>query len=101
LEGAISIRGQWLTPGKLGDLGRGRDELPLEASEPTKAVRLGGEPFEEPIVMWWNFVGRSQEEIESAYSYWQAQDDRFGTVVSSLPRIPAKPPFWLQPPTNG
>ena len=27
---------------------------------------LGGEPFEEEIVMWWNFVGRSQEEIEQA-----------------------------------
>ena len=98
LEGAVSIHGQWLPPGKLGYLGRGRDELTLEVSEPTKVMLLGGEPFEEPIVMWWNFVGRSREEIETAYSSWQAQDDRFGRVTSALPLIPAKPPFWLQPP---
>ena len=40
---------------------------------------LGGEPFEEEIVMWWNFVGRSQEEIEEARADWMA-GARFGEV---------------------
>ena len=68
----------------------GRRHLPFPAGE-------GGEPLEEQIVMWWNFVGRSREEISAAYDAWQAQDDRFGRVRSALPRIPAPPPYWSQP----
>ena len=33
---------------------------------------LGGEPFEDDIVMWWNFVGRSHEEIVEAREAWEA-----------------------------
>jgi redox-sensitive bicupin YhaK (pirin superfamily) len=101
LEGAVGIHGQSLPPGRLGYLGRGRGELTLDVREPTRAILLGGEPFEEPIVMWWNFVGRNREEIEAAYASWQAQDDRFGKVASSLPRIPGKAPFWQQLSGNG
>jgi redox-sensitive bicupin YhaK (pirin superfamily) len=97
LEGGVGIDGRPLVPGKLGYLGRGRSELHLDVRGPTKAVLLGGEPFEEPIMMWWNFVARSREEIEAAYASWSAQDDRFGTVRSSLPRIPAQAPHWQQP----
>lgn len=96
LEGGVGIHGKPLLPGALGYLGRGRDELRLDVREPTRAVLLGGEPFEEPIVMWWNFVARSREEIDAAYASWQAQDGRFGRVTSSLPRIPASAPFWQQ-----
>jgi redox-sensitive bicupin YhaK (pirin superfamily) len=95
LEGAVGIDEKPLVPGHLGYLGRGRTELHLDVREPTTALLLGGEPFEEPIVMWWNFVGRTREELEAAYTSWQAQDDRFGTVRSSLPRIPARSPYWL------
>jgi hypothetical protein len=28
---------------------------------------IGGEPFDEPIVMWWNFVARTRDEVEAAY----------------------------------
>ena len=96
LEGAVGIDGKPLVPGRLGYLGRGRSELHLDVREPTKALLLGGEPFEEPILMWWNFVGRSREELEAAYTSWEAQDDRFGTVASSLPRIPAQAPYWTR-----
>lgn len=96
MEGAVGIRGQQLPPGKLGYLGRGRDELHLDVREPTRAVLLGGEPFEEPIMMWWNFVGRNQDEIDQAYASWARQDDRFGRVRSTLPLIPAKAPYWHQ-----
>src|SRR4051794_30776701 len=80
LDGALGIDSQPLAPGKLGYLGRGRDELTLGVGEPTHAVMLGGAPFQEPIVMWWNFVGRSRAEIDAAYASWSAQDDRFGPV---------------------
>jgi quercetin 2,3-dioxygenase len=94
LEGALGIDGQRLPPGKLGYLGQGRDELRLEVREPTQALLLGGEPFADPIVMWWNFVARSREEIDAAYTSWERQDDRFGRLDSPLPRIPATPPWW-------
>jgi redox-sensitive bicupin YhaK (pirin superfamily) len=94
LDGAVGIDGAPLFPGTLGYLGRGRDEVGLDVREPTRVVLLGGEPFEEPIVMWWNFVGRTRAEIDDAYTSWALQDDRFGRVRSPLPLIPAKAPFW-------
>jgi hypothetical protein len=101
LKGAVGVDTKPLPPGKLGYLGRGRDELHLDVREPTRAVLLGGEPFEEPIVMWWNFVGRTREEIDAAYASWARQDDRFGRVHSSLPLIPAKAPYWHQEQSRG
>jgi len=98
LQGAVGIDGKPLPPGKLGYLGRGRDELRLEVREPTRAVLLGGEPFDEPILMWWNFVGRTRDEIDDAYASWARQDDRFGHVPSALPLIPANAPFWHDSP---
>lgn len=99
LEGALLVHGsagaQRLDPGHLGYLGEGRDELTLDVGERTRAMLIGGEPFEEPLVMWWNFVARTRDEIEAAYLGWQAEEERFGRVASPLPRIPAKAPFWL------
>jgi hypothetical protein len=53
---------------------------------------LGGEPFEDDIVMWWNFVGRSHDEIAEARDAWEAGTERFGHVVGhGDERIPAPP----------
>ena len=93
LEGALAIGGQPLVPGRLGYLGRGRDELGLSVAGQTRAMLIGGLPFDEPIVMWWNFVARTRDEVDAAYASWAAQDDRFGRVHSALPRIPTPPPF--------
>jgi hypothetical protein len=59
---------------------------------------IGGAPFGEPIVMWWNFVGRTHEEVVTYREAWQAQlangyeDGRFGIPVGDeLAPIPAPP----------
>ncbi|WP_345752247.1 pirin family protein [Microbacterium rhizophilus] len=53
---------------------------------------LGGEPFDEDLVMWWNFVGRDHDEIVAAREAWEAGSERFGHVVShGAERIPAPP----------
>jgi redox-sensitive bicupin YhaK (pirin superfamily) len=100
LRGGVALDDQLIGPGRLAYLGQGRDELALDAAEPTRVVLLGGEPMGEAITMWWNFVGRSRDEIDSAYQSWQRQDDRFGRVASALPRIPAPPPYWQQAPSG-
>ncbi len=94
LRGAVGVAGTLVPPGRLAYLGTGRDELPLDAPEPARALLLGGEPFGEQVLMWWNFVARTREELDAAYASWAAGDERFGRVRSALPRIPAPPPYW-------
>ena len=55
-----------LAPGPLLYLGLGRPELALRAEQPARLLLIGGEPFEEHLVMWWNFVGRDHDDIVAA-----------------------------------
>jgi hypothetical protein len=98
LAGAVRVDDTVVEPGRLAYLGEGRDELPLEAREDTRVLLLGGEPFEAPVLMWWNFVARTREEIDAAYADWRDDTGRFGRVHSDAPRIPAPvPPWWPGP----
>jgi redox-sensitive bicupin YhaK (pirin superfamily) len=73
-------------------LGLRRDEVTVSSVEGATLFLLGGEPFEDDIVMWWNFVGRSHEEIVEAREAWEAGSDRFGRVIDhGDERIPAPP----------
>ncbi|MBM2620179.1 pirin family protein [Actinoplanes sp. LDG1-06] len=56
LDGAPTVDGTTLKPGPLLYLGAGRDSVRVATSSPARLLLLGGEPFEERIVMWWNFV---------------------------------------------
>lgn len=78
----------------------GRSTLTLTSyGEPVRLLLLGGPPFGEPIVMWWNIVARTHEEVVEWRSRWQAQitdaglvDGWFGIPVGDeLPPIPAPP----------
>jgi quercetin 2,3-dioxygenase len=90
LEGALAVEGSTVAPGTLAYLGQGRDGIVLApAGDGARALLLGGVPFGEDIVMGWNFVARSRDEIDRAATDWNAASDRFGDVASDLPRIPA------------
>jgi redox-sensitive bicupin YhaK (pirin superfamily) len=99
MSGRVEIDGERLEPGSMLYLGCGRRELPVRADGPGGFVLLGGEPFEEKLVMWWNFIGRAGEEIAQAREDWMT-GDRFGTVTgyhgARLP-APAMPPARLKP----
>ena len=95
LAGSTTIEGRRIEPGQLAYLGAGRDECPIEVHADTRAVLLGGVPFDEPILMWWNFVGRDRQEMEEAYRHWSEDDGWFGRVSSQLARIPVGPPPWM------
>ena len=71
-------------------------QRPSSTNEPTRALLFGGIPFEEPILMWWNFVARTQAEVTAAYEEWAAGSDRFGQVDSALSRVEVGPPPWAR-----
>jgi hypothetical protein len=97
-KGGISVEGHVVTPGHLAYLGTGRDELGLRAEVPSRVLLLGGTPFPEKLLMWWNFVARTRDEIEVGYEGWAAGSVRFGSVASGLPRIETTRPNWMQRP---
>jgi len=74
LDGGLSVDGQEIPPGPLGYLGQGRTALALEAMPGSRFLLIGGEPFQEELLMWWNFVARTHEEVEQAREAWEAQD---------------------------
>ncbi|MFE3946962.1 pirin family protein [Streptomyces sp. NPDC059118] len=99
MSGRADVDGVPVLPGSMLYLGCGRTELPLRADSDAGLMLLGGEPFEEEIVMWWNFIGRSQEEIEEARRGWM-ESSRFGEVKGyDGDRLPAPelPPVALKP----
>lgn len=73
-------------------LGDSRDRVELYTEEGALLFLLGGALFEEDLVMWWNFAGRTHEDVAAAREDWEAQSDRFGHVVGhGDERIPAPP----------
>ena len=54
---------------------------------------LGGEPFAEEIVMWWNFIGRSHDEVVGYREAWATRDPRFPPVVDRDEKVMEAPPL--------
>jgi quercetin 2,3-dioxygenase len=94
LRGRVTVRGRDVAPGNLALVPRDIDELELVSHEPTRAILIGGVPFDEPLFMWWNFVARSRDEVERFRQSWANGDDRFPGVASALARIEAPAPYW-------
>ncbi len=95
-QGRLTAAGCTLDVADLAYQGTGRDVLMLSNPDdrPARAVLLGGEPFPEQLVMWWNFVGRSHDDIATYRRQWQDHDDRFGAVAGyrgAVTRLPAPP----------
>jgi quercetin 2,3-dioxygenase len=70
-SGAASVAGTELAPGSLLYLPPGRDLLPLRAAAGAVLMLLGGVPLGEPLLMWWNFVARTPQEIAAAVAGWR------------------------------
>ena len=82
--------------GDLAYLGPGSTSLRLRnpAEHPARVLLLGGPPFGEDLLMWWNFVARTHDEIVEYRRLWQDGDARFGAVngySGAVPRLPAPP----------
>ncbi|MBG6238855.1 redox-sensitive bicupin YhaK (pirin superfamily) [Mycetocola sp. CAN_C7] len=92
ISGTLDVAGERVTSGPLLYLGTEREQVELSSSDGARFVLLGGAPFGDEIIMWWNFVGRSHEEIVAAREDWENNSPRFGHVDGhGRQRIPAPP----------
>lgn len=98
--GAVRVAGAAAAQDDLAYVPPGSATLELVAdTDPVRLLLLGGPPFGEAIVMWWNIVARTHEEVVEWRSRWQEQitdtglvDGWFGMPVGDeLPPIPAPP----------
>lgn len=91
LDGAATVDEAPLKPGPLLYLGAGRTSLRLRCGSDARLMLIGGEPFAERLVMWWNFVARDHDEIVQARAEW-VSGSGFGEVRGyDGPAIPAPP----------
>ena len=109
--GDVTLEGVAVEPTALAYTGVGEERLTVRntGATPARCILLGGTPFGEEIVMWWNFIGRTHEEIARYREEWQAESERFGKVdgyishdPDGLVRLPAPtlPGTALKPRTN-
>lgn len=93
-RGAPTLDGEPLAASELGYRAPGADRLVVAAGDrPARVVLLGGPPFGEQIVMWWNFVGRTHDEIVEARARWHAEIDGDATGSFGLPADDPEPPL--------
>jgi hypothetical protein len=101
VDGSALVAGALVAPGLLAHLPPGRSAIRLSPAGGRRLARffvIGGEPFIEPLLMWWNFVARSGQEITQAREDWTA--GRFSPVPGyPAPPLPAPelPPVPLRP----
>jgi redox-sensitive bicupin YhaK (pirin superfamily) len=105
----LVVDGEALAKGSLLYLGCGRESVAVGSDGgPARGLLLGGEPFDEELLMWWNFVGRDHDEVVALREEWQSAvggaDTRFGQVAAydgpALP-APALPGTRLRPRVRG
>ena len=100
LEGEVRIEVSGSTPhtlsaGTLFYLPPGHATLTVSAAAGGRFLLIGGTPFEEDVLLWWNFVGRTRDEIVAATEAWNGHA-AFGEVEGYLgdplpaPSVPAE-----------
>nr|BFF19905.1 pirin family protein [Promicromonospora thailandica] len=71
--GEVTFEGSAVPPSALGYVAPGRGRLAVRAGGTgARAVLIGGLPFAEDVIMWWNFMGRTHEDVARARDDWMA-----------------------------
>lgn len=79
LTGDAQVDQEQLEPGTLLYLGKGRSHIKVSTSGASQIILIGGEPFAENVVLYWNFVARNLDEVRESIQLWH-HSDHFGTV---------------------
>ena len=106
--GTVVVNGTAAGAGHLVFWPTGAEELILESvgDQQCRVLLLGGAPLGEEIVLWWNFIGRSHEEVATYRAEWQqarlssGEETRFGPFPdqwNSTLAAPALPNARLKP----
>jgi redox-sensitive bicupin YhaK (pirin superfamily) len=80
MAGEVELEGQPLQRGTVYYLGAQRERISLRLSAGARCLLLGGQPFAQPVLLWWNFVGHDTAAIEAARRAWENHDPLFGRV---------------------
>jgi len=81
LEGEATVDGESLEAGTLLYFATGHSRVTISGHAAARILVIGGEPFKEDILLWWNFVARTQEELEQARRDWAMETPRFGVIT--------------------
>lgn len=93
--GEVSVDGEALHTGELLYLGGQRSSLAVRASADARFAVIGGRAFADPVLMWWNFVGRDKAALSAACRDWNAEAPGFGEVRGyDGARLSAPLPPW-------
>ncbi len=89
LDGEATLEGRPLTPDILYYLGLNRHSIELSSTHGARCLLIGGTPLQEPVLLWWNFVARTNEELAAARNDWESHQ-RFPEVKAYRgPRLAA------------
>jgi len=87
-RGALVVNEEHGEDAELIYVNPGIEQLELRSGdEPVRAVLLGGVPFGEQLVMWWNFIGRSHEEIVAFRDAWQSDVIEHGNAAGTFGHV--------------
>lgn len=103
--GEVELEGVAVQRAELAYTGLGAEVLHVHnnGQDAARCLLIGGEPFGEEILMWWNFVGRTDDEIREFRQQWQDRTERFGQVPEYVghggPGRNSEGMSWLPAPT--
>ena len=96
-SGSVRVDDIVVDAGELLFIPPGQQVSKLVAERDAVLVLLGGAPFTEPIIMWWNFIGRTDEEIRTMREEWNSRSHRFPSFTDHVggwipaPELPSVP----------
>ncbi|MBI1397359.1 MAG: pirin family protein [Betaproteobacteria bacterium] len=80
LDGDVTVGDEPLAPGVLAFFTPGRAQVAFRCTSEARLLLVGGRPFGEDVLLWWNFVARRPDEVVRAAAEWNAGDGAFGRV---------------------
>ena len=86
LSGQVMVEGENLPEQELIYLPAGRDSVNIECAPDSRLLIIGGEPMDEAILLWWNFVARTTEEMQEARAQWEAEAATDAETIDGKPR---------------